>query len=87
MTWQKLFAFCTTTRSTDIPNPIHAAMSPESIAIPAEKSRPIRSEYLIVDCGHLAGSGVRSDSAGDTIGGCKSAAGFKSIISPQLQML
>jgi len=35
--------------------------------------RPIRDEYLIVDGGHLAGTGAHSYSAGDTTGGSDEA--------------
>jgi len=38
--------------------------------------RPIREEYLIVDGGHLAGTGAHSYSAGDATGGSEEAARF-----------
>jgi len=39
--------------------------------------RPIRDEYLIVQGGHLAGTGAHSYSAGDATGGSEEAARFK----------
>jgi formate dehydrogenase len=39
--------------------------------------RPIREEYLIVDCGKLAGAGAHSYSAGNATGGSEEAARFK----------
>ena len=41
------------------------------------EQRPIRDEYLIVDGGHLAGTGAHSYSAGDATGGSEDAARFK----------
>ena len=41
------------------------------------ESRPIRDEYLIVQGGHLAGTGAHSYSAGDATGGSEEAARFK----------
>jgi formate dehydrogenase len=41
------------------------------------EKRPIRSEYLIVDGGKLAGAGAHSYSAGDATGGSDEAAKFK----------
>ncbi len=41
-------------------------------------SRPIRDEYLIVDGGHLAGTGAHSYSEGNATGGSEEAARFKS---------
>jgi hypothetical protein len=38
--------------------------------------RPIREEYLIVDGGNLAGTGARSDSAGDATRGSEEATTF-----------
>jgi formate dehydrogenase len=40
------------------------------------ESRPIREEYLIVDGGHLAGTGAHSYSAGNATGGSEEAARF-----------
>ena len=40
--------------------------------------RPIREEYLIVDGGHLAGTGAQSYSPGDATGGSEEAARFRS---------
>jgi formate dehydrogenase len=40
------------------------------------ESRPIREEYLIVDGGHLAGTGAHSYSAGNATGGAEEAARF-----------
>jgi formate dehydrogenase len=40
------------------------------------ESRPIREEYLIVDGGHLAGTGAHSYSAGNATGGSEEAACF-----------
>ncbi len=42
------------------------------------EGRPIREEYLIVDGGHLAGTGAHSYSEGDATGGSEEAARFKS---------
>jgi formate dehydrogenase len=42
------------------------------------EGRPIREEYLIVDGGHLAGTGAQSYSAGDSTGGSEEAARFRS---------
>src|SRR5580698_7031742 len=42
------------------------------------EKRPIRTEYLIVDGGKLAGAGAHSYSAGDATGGSDEAAKFKS---------
>jgi formate dehydrogenase len=39
--------------------------------------RPIREEYLIVDCGRLAGAGAHSYSAGNATGGSAEAERFK----------
>jgi formate dehydrogenase len=39
--------------------------------------RPIRDEYLIVDGGHLAGTGAHSYSEGDATGGSEEAAKFR----------
>jgi len=41
------------------------------------EKRPIRSEYLIVDGGRLAGTGAHSYSAGNATGGSEEAAKFK----------
>ena len=41
------------------------------------EGRPIRDEYLIVEGGHLAGTGAHSYSAGDATGGSEEAARFK----------
>lgn len=41
------------------------------------EGRPIREEYLIVDGGHLAGTGARSYTEGDATGGSDEAAKFK----------
>jgi formate dehydrogenase len=41
------------------------------------EGRPIRSEYLIVDAGRLAGAGAHSYSAGNTTRGSEEAARFK----------
>ncbi len=41
------------------------------------EGRPIRDEYLIVQGGHLAGTGAHSYSAGDATGGSEEAARFK----------
>jgi formate dehydrogenase len=41
------------------------------------EGRPIRTEYLIVDKGKLAGAGAHSYSAGDATGGSEEAARFK----------
>ncbi len=41
------------------------------------EKRPIRTEYLFVDKGKLAGAGAHSYSAGDTTGGSEAAAKFK----------
>jgi formate dehydrogenase len=41
------------------------------------EGRPIRTEYLIVDGGKLAGAGAHSYSAGNTTGGSEEAARFK----------
>jgi formate dehydrogenase len=41
------------------------------------EKRPIRTEYLIVDGGKLAGAGAHSYSAGDATGGSEEAARFK----------
>jgi formate dehydrogenase len=41
------------------------------------EGRPIRSEYLIVDGGKLAGAGAHSCSAGNATGGSEDAARFK----------
>lgn len=41
------------------------------------EGRPIRDEYLIVEGGHLAGTGAHSYSAGDATGGSEEAAKFK----------
>jgi formate dehydrogenase len=41
------------------------------------EKRPIRTEYLIVDGGKLAGAGAHSHSAGDATGGSDEAAWFK----------
>ena len=41
------------------------------------EKRPIRSEYLIVDGGKLAGAGAHSYSAGNATGGSDEAAKFK----------
>jgi len=41
------------------------------------EGRPIREEYLIVQGGHLAGTGAHSYSEGDTTGGSEEAAKFK----------
>jgi formate dehydrogenase len=41
------------------------------------EGRPIRTEYLIVDGGKLAGAGAHSYSAGNTTGGSQEAARFK----------
>ncbi|MCF2513714.1 NAD-dependent formate dehydrogenase [Sphingomonas sp. G124] len=41
------------------------------------EGRPIRDEYLIVQGGHLAGTGAHSYSAGDATGGSEEAALFK----------
>ncbi len=43
------------------------------------QKKPIRSEYLIVDGGKLAGTGAHSYSAGNATGGSEEAAKFKSI--------
>lgn len=43
--------------------------------------KPIRSEYLIVDKGKLAGTGAHSYSAGDTTGGSEEAVKFKEKVS------
>src|SRR5215217_2922392 len=40
------------------------------------EDRPIREEYLIVQCGKLAGAGAHSYSEGDTTGGSEEAAKF-----------
>jgi formate dehydrogenase len=40
--------------------------------------RPIRDEYLIVDGGHLAGTGAHSYSAGNATGGAEDAQRFRS---------
>jgi len=42
------------------------------------EGRPIREEYLIVDGGHLAGTGAQSYSPGDATGGSEEAARFRS---------
>jgi formate dehydrogenase len=39
--------------------------------------QPIRTEYLIVDKGNLAGAGAHSYSAGDTTSGSEESAKFK----------
>jgi formate dehydrogenase len=41
------------------------------------EGRPIRDEYLIVQGGHLAGTGAHSYSAGDATGGSEEAARFR----------
>jgi formate dehydrogenase len=41
------------------------------------EGRPIRDEYLIVEGGHLAGTGAHSYSAGNATGGSEEAARFK----------
>jgi formate dehydrogenase len=41
------------------------------------EGNPIRNEYLIVDCGKLAGTGAHSYSAGNVTGGSEDAARFK----------
>ena len=41
------------------------------------EDRPIRDDYLIVQGGHLAGTGAHSYSAGDATGGSEEAARFK----------
>ncbi len=43
------------------------------------EKRPIRSEYLIVDGGKLAGTGAHSYSAGNATGGSEEAAKFKTV--------
>jgi len=43
------------------------------------EKRPIRSEYLIVDGGKLAGTGAHSYSAGNATGGSEEAAKFKQV--------
>ncbi len=43
------------------------------------QKKPIRSEYLIVDGGKLAGTGAHSYSAGNATGGSEEAAKFKSV--------
>jgi formate dehydrogenase len=43
------------------------------------EGRPIRSEYLIVDGGALAGAVAYAYSAGDTTGGPEAAARFRKI--------
>jgi len=43
------------------------------------EKRPIRSEYLIVDGGKLAGTGAHSYSAGNTTGGSDEAAKFRKV--------
>lgn len=42
-------------------------------------NKPIRSEYLIVDSGKLAGTGAHSYSAGNATGGSEEAAKFKAV--------
>ena len=44
------------------------------------QNKPIRSEYLIVDGGKLAGTGAHSYSAGNATGGSEEAAKFKAVI-------
>jgi formate dehydrogenase len=43
------------------------------------EDRPIRDEYLIVQGGHLAGTGAHSYSAGDATGGSEEAAKFTTV--------
>lgn len=43
------------------------------------QNKPIRSEYLIVDGGKLAGTGAHSYSAGNATGGSEEAAKFKAV--------
>ena len=43
------------------------------------RNKPIRSEYLIVDGGKLAGTGAHSYSAGNATGGSEEAAKFKAV--------
>ena len=40
------------------------------------RGRPIREEYLIVDGGHLAGTGAHSYTPGNATGGSEEAARF-----------
>ena len=44
------------------------------------QNKPIRSEYLIVDGGKLAGTGAHSYSAGNATGGSEEAAKFKAVM-------
>jgi formate dehydrogenase len=45
--------------------------------------RPIRTEYLIVQSGKLAGAGAHSYSAGDATRGSEEATRFKATVPPK----
>jgi formate dehydrogenase len=43
------------------------------------QGKPLRSEYLIVDGGNLAGTGANSYSAGNATGGSEEAVKYKAV--------